>query len=165
VNLPLPPNTHSLAVLALTIFALVLFSRDKIPLASSSHFVLAALNVGFQLWTFSRNGKLLHAVDPFSGFGREALIAVCALMIAGSGLVRTGALAPVGHFLARVWIKRPCWSLLLTLLVGAAASAFINNVPIVVLLMPILISWNLNSASEKPTLTNCGFKFNYVNNS
>jgi Na+/H+ antiporter NhaD/arsenite permease-like protein len=163
VNLPLPPNTHSLAVLALTIFALVLFSRDKIPLASSSHFVLAALNVGFQLWPFSRNGKLLHAVDPFSGFGREALIAVCALMIAGSGLVRTGALAPVGHFLARVWIKRPCLSLLLTLLAGAAASAFINNVPIVLLLMPILISWNLNSASEKPILTNCGFKFNYVN--
>lgn len=143
MNLPLPPNTHSLAVLALTIFALVLFSRDKIPLESSSLFVLVVLTVGFQLWPFSSDGKLLHAVDFFSGFGHEALVAVCALMIAGSGLVRTGALEPVGHFLARVWIKSPSLSLLLTLLVGAAASAFINNVPIVVLLMPILINVSL----------------------
>jgi len=143
VNLPLPPNTHSLAVLALTIFALVLFSRDKIPMESSSLFVLVVLTVGFQLWPFSIDGKLLYAVDFFSGFGHEALVAVCALMIAGHGLVRTGALEPVGHFLARVWIKSPSLSLLLTLLVSAAASAFINNVPIVVLLMPILISVSL----------------------
>jgi len=135
MNFPPPPNTHSLAVLALTVIALVLFSRDKIPLESSSLFVLVALSVGFQLWPFSSDGKVLHAVDLFSGFGHEALIAVCALMIAGSGLVRTGALEPVGHLLARVWIKSPSLSLLLTLLVGAAASAFINNVPIVVLQM------------------------------
>jgi hypothetical protein len=65
VNLPLPPNTHSLAVLALTIFALVLFSRDKIPLGSSSLFVMVILTVGSQLWQFSSDGKLLHAVDFF----------------------------------------------------------------------------------------------------
>ncbi len=145
MNFPPPPNTHSLAVLALTLFALVLFSRDKIPLESSSLLVLVVLTVGFQLWPFSSDGKLLHAVDFFSGFGHEALVAVCALMIAGSGLVRTGALEPVGHFLARAWIKSPSVSLLLTLLVGAAASAFINNVPIVVLLMPILISVSLRT--------------------
>jgi len=143
VNLPLPPNTHSIAVLSLTVLALVLFSRDKIPLESSSLFVLVVLTVGFQLWPFFTDGKQLHAVDFFSGFGHEALVAVCALMIAGSGLVRTGALEPVGHFLASVWIKSPRLSLLLTLLVGAVASAFINNVPIVVLLMPILISVSL----------------------
>ena len=96
MNFPPPPNMHSLAVLALTVFALVLFSRDKIPLESSSLFVLVALTVGFQLWPFSSDGHVLHAVDFFSGFGHEALIAVCALMIAGSGLVRTGALEPVG---------------------------------------------------------------------
>jgi di/tricarboxylate transporter len=140
MNLPSPPNPHSLAVLALTVLALVLFSRSRIPLESSSLFVLVALALGFQLWPFSVDGTVLAAVDFFSGFGHEALVAVCALMIAGSGLMRTGALEPVGHFLARLWIRNPSASLLLTLLVGAAASAFINNVPIVVLLMPILIS-------------------------
>jgi len=141
------PNAHSLAVLVLTGLALVLFSRDKIPLETSSLLVLVALTVGFQLWPFSSDGRTLHAVDFFLGFGHEALVAVCALMIAGSGLVRTGALEPVGHFLARVWVKRPRLSLLLTLLVSAAASAFINNVPIVVLLMPILISVSLRTGT------------------
>jgi di/tricarboxylate transporter len=141
------PNAHSFAVLVLTGLALVIFSRDKIPLETSSLLVLVALTVGFQLWPFSSDGRTLHAVDFFLGFGHEALVAVCALMIAGSGLMRTGALEPVGHFLARVWVKRPRLSLLLTLLVSAAASAFINNVPIVVLLMPILISVSLRTGT------------------
>jgi di/tricarboxylate transporter len=147
MNFPPVPNPHSLAVLALTVVALVLFSRDKIPLETSSLVVLAALAVGFHLWPFAGNGQTLHAADFFLGFGHEALIAVCALMIAGNGLVRTGALEPVGHLLARAWIKSPRLSLLLTLLVGAASSAFINNVPIVVLLMPILVSVSLRTAT------------------
>jgi di/tricarboxylate transporter len=147
--MPVPPlpNPHSLAVLVLTALALVLFARDKIPLETSSLSVLVALTIGFQLWPFASDGRALHAVDFFQGFGHEALIAVCALMIAGSGLVRTGALEPVGHFLARMWVKRPRVSLLLTLLVSAAASAFVNNVPIVVLLMPILISVSLRTGT------------------
>jgi di/tricarboxylate transporter len=139
MSLPPPPNPHSLAVLALAALALVLFSRDRIPLESSSLFVLVALTVGFQIFPFFAEGRALPAVEFFSGFGHEALIAVCALMIAGSGLTRTGALEPLGHLLARVWAKSPRLSLLLTLVTGAAASAFVNNVPIVVLLMPILI--------------------------
>ncbi len=88
---------------------------------------------------------MLHAVDFFHGFGHEALVAVCALMIAGHGLVRTGALEPVGRVLARLWKVSPSISLLLTLLVGAFISAFINNVPVVVLLLPILISVSLRT--------------------
>lgn len=152
--MPFPPvpNPHSLAVLALTVFALALFSREKIPLETSSLLVLVVLTVGFELWPFAGDGQTLRAADFFLGFGHEALIAVCALMIAGSGLVRTGALEPVGHFLARAWIKRPRLSLLLTLLVGAAASAFINNVPIVVLLMPILIGVSLRTGTPASSI-------------
>ena len=158
MTIPLPPNPHSLAVLILTVLALVLFSRDNIPLESSSLLVLVALTVGFQIWPFSINGDVLHAVDLFSGFGHEALIAVCALMIAGNGLIRTGALEPVGHFLAKIWIKSPGMSLLLTLFISAAASAFINNAPIVVLLMPILISVSMRTGiSASSVLMPMGF--------
>jgi len=92
----------------------------------------------------------LHAVDFFSGFGHEALIAVCALMMAGQGLVRTGALEPVGRALAGFWSVSPSLSLLLTLVVGAVLSAFVNNVPIVVLLLPILMSTALKTG-EAPS--------------
>ncbi|MFT6124913.1 MAG: di/tricarboxylate transporter, partial [Shewanella sp.] len=90
-------------------------------------------------------GQHLEALQFFSGFGHEALVAVCALMIAGNGLVRTGALVPLGRILARLWLVSPALSMLLTLLVGAFLSAFVNNVPIVVLLLPILISVSLRT--------------------
>ena len=81
----------------------------------------------------------MKATEFFSGFGHQALIAVCALMVAGQGLVRTGALEPVGRYLSRFWGVSPLLSLLFTLILGATLSAFINNVPIVVLLLPILV--------------------------
>lgn len=140
MSLPPVPNVHALAVLLLTVFAFILFSREKIPLESSSLLVLLFLAVGFELFPFRVDGRALHAVDFFHGFGHEALVAVCALMIAGQGIVRTGALEPVGRALARFWKISPAISLLLTLLVAAAISAFINNVPVVVLFLPILIS-------------------------
>lgn len=49
MNFPTVPNPHSLAVPALTVFALVLFSRDKIPLETSSLLVLVALAVMMSL--------------------------------------------------------------------------------------------------------------------
>jgi Na+/H+ antiporter NhaD/arsenite permease-like protein len=156
--LPDIPNAHVTAVLALTAVSLVLFSREKIPLESSCLFVLVSLTAGFEIWPLIIDGHRFHAVDFFTGFGHEALIAVCALMIAGQGLVRTGALEPVGHTLGRLWVRRPGLSLLLTLIVAAATSAFINNVPIVVLLMPILISVSLRSpVSASAVLMPMGF--------
>ncbi|MDF1554337.1 MAG: SLC13 family permease [Deferrisomatales bacterium] len=146
--MPLPPlpDIHALAVLALTVLALYVFTRPNIPLESSSLFVLVAVVVGFALFPYTTaDGERLRAVDFFSGFGHEALVAVGALMIAGQGLVRTGALEPIGRALARLWRASPRLSLLLTLLVGALLSAFVNNVPVVVLLLPILISVSLRS--------------------
>ena len=110
--------------------------------------VLISLAVGFELFPFQVDGSVLHAVDFFHGFGHEALVAVCALMIAGQGITRTGALEPVGRALARLWKVSPNISLLLTLLVGAFISAFINNVPVVVLFLPILISVSLRTSMK-----------------
>jgi di/tricarboxylate transporter len=146
MNLPPTPEPHALAVLALVVLALVLFSREKIAIETSSLFILVLLTSGFVAFPYvTAQGEHLEAVDFFSGFGHEALVAVCALMIAGNGLVRTGALEPLGRNLARLWKLSPALSMLLTLIVGAFLSAFVNNVPIVVLLLPILISVSLRT--------------------
>ncbi|MBU2622527.1 MAG: SLC13 family permease [Pseudomonadota bacterium] len=145
MNLPPLPNFHAMSVMFLTVIALILFTREKIPLESSSLMVLMSLAVGFELFPFKVDGNVLHAVDFFHGFGHEALVAVCALMIAGQGIVRTGALEPVGRALTRLWKVSPAISLLLTLLTGAFISAFINNVPVVVLFLPILINVSLGT--------------------
>ena len=138
-------NPHATAVLILTVLALILFTRDRIPLETSSLFVLAILAAGFEIFPFTHDGVTLHAEDFFSGFGHEALVAVTALMIIGHGLGRTGALEPVGRVLARLWEVSPQLSFLLTLLVGAILSGFVNNVPIVILLLPILTSVSLRT--------------------
>jgi len=146
MDMPQLPDAHGIAVLLLILVALFLFTRDRIALETSSLAVLVVLAAGFELFPYTRDGVQLHAVDFFSGFGHEALVAVSALMIAGQGLVRTGALEPVGRTLARLWSGRPMLSLLLTLLAGASLSAFVNNVPIVVLLLPILVSISLRTS-------------------
>lgn len=134
------PNAHAMAVLALTGFALVLFTREKLLLETSSLLVLVLLTAGFELFPFHRGGEHFEPTALFYGFGHEALVAVCALMMLGQGLTRTGALEPVGRLLASLWAVRPGLSALVTLVAAAVLSAFVNNTPIVVLMLPILAS-------------------------
>lgn len=134
------PNYHALGVLLLVLLALVLFSRDRIPLETSSLVVLAILTIGFELFPYTGpDGRSVTPTDFYLGFGHQALVAVSALMILGQGLIRSGALEPVGRMLAVAWRRAPALSMLATLLVCAVLSAFINNTPIVVMLLPILI--------------------------
>jgi di/tricarboxylate transporter len=146
--MPPLPEPHALAVLALTVVALFLFTRERIPLESSSLVVLVLLTIGFEWFPYQDEAGLLHTIDFFSGFGHEALVAVCGLMIVGHGLVRTGALEPVGRLLARIWSLSPQLTLLLTLVLAGLLSAFVNNTPIVVLLLPILVSVSLRAGTS-----------------
>jgi di/tricarboxylate transporter len=152
------PNSHALAVMILIIVALILFTREAIPLQTTSLLVLVTITVGFTLFPFELDGRVLQASDFFLGFGHKALVAVCGLMLVGQGLIRTGALEPVGRFLARLWRKGPAVSLLFTILITAGLSAFINNTPIVVLMLPILIGVAVRTgASTSGTLIPMGF--------
>lgn len=142
--LPPLPNVHAIATMAMTVVALFLFTRDKWPLEITSLGLLALVAVGFALFPYQD----FEPTHLFAGFAHEALIAVCALMVLGQGLVHTGALEPVGRMLGKLWGKTPRLSFLVVLLVGAVLSAFVNNTPIVVLLLPILISVCMRSGSS-----------------
>ncbi|MDX1490739.1 MAG: SLC13 family permease [Pseudohongiellaceae bacterium] len=137
---PTVPNEHALLSMLLTVVALFLFTRKSIPLEISSLGLLAIMALLFSVYPFSENGEEFEAIEFFQGFGHEALITVCALMVIGQGLVQTGALEPIGRVLTRAWAVAPFISFLCTLIISAIMSAFINNTPIVVLLLPILIS-------------------------
>jgi di/tricarboxylate transporter len=140
------PDAHGLAVLVLTALALFLFTRDNIPLESSSLAILIILVVGFQLVPYEKAGEtILGPLDFFAGFGNEALVAICALMMVGKALETTGALQPLATLVSRAWSSRPVLALAATLVAGAILSAFMNNTPIVVLLMPILVGASLRA--------------------
>jgi len=85
-------SPHAIATMLLTVVALILFSREQTPLESSSLLVIVVLAAGFSIFPYTDStGQSLDPTKFFTGFGHEALIAVCALMVAGHGLVRTGA--------------------------------------------------------------------------
>lgn len=145
----MPLNEHAIWTMVLTALALFLFTRERLPLETTSLVVIVALTVGFTLFPYTdTEGRVLQPTSFFTGFGHEALIAVCGLMVAGYSIVRTGALDPVGRGLARTWLVSPLLSILITLIAAAILSAFVNNTPIVVLLLPILVNVALRTKSS-----------------
>ena len=137
--MPNLPDNHGIFVLLLTGFTLYLFTRDRLPLEASGLAILVILITSFQLYPYEADGGVLAPTIFLAGFGHEALIAVCALMIMGKGLETTGALQPLAIFLARTWMVRPRLASLGTILISAVLSAFLNNTPIVIMLLPMLI--------------------------
>ena len=133
------PDSHGIFVLLLTGFALYLFTRDRLPLEASGLTILIILILSFQLIPYEAGGEVLAPTLFLTGFGHEALIAVCALMIMGKGLETTGALQPLAASLAKAWMARPRLASLATLLISAVLSAFLNNTPIVIMLLPMLV--------------------------
>jgi len=139
------PDTHGVAVLLLIAVALFLFTRDRLPLETSSLAILIVLVAGFQFFPNDVDGVPLGPTQFLSGFGNEALIAICSLMMIGKALETTGPLQPLATIVSQTWSTRPSLALLLTLVAVAVLSAFINDTPIVVLMIPILVGISLRA--------------------
>jgi di/tricarboxylate transporter len=141
------PDPHAIAVMALTAIALYLFSRERLPIETSSLVVIALLAILFSVFPYGGE-KSLDPIRFFAGFGNEALVAICALMMASQGLVATGALAPLGRLVGRVWSWSPLIAMGVVLIITAVISAFMNNTPQVVLMIPILTAVALRSGTS-----------------
>ncbi len=83
---------------------------------------------------------VVPAEDAFSGFSNAAPITVAALYVVAAAIEKTGALTPVmqGTLGDRGKYRIP---LLRTLIPTAVASGFLNNTPIVAMLIPQVLSW------------------------
>jgi len=136
---PALPEPHAIFLLLLTVLALYLFTRDRLPLETSGLTILIVLVLVFQLFEFRGPSGPLVPQTFLSGFGHEALVTICALMIIGKGMETTGALQPLALSLAKAWMARPRLAALMTMLISAILSAFVNNTPVVVMLLPMLI--------------------------
>ncbi len=72
--------------------------------------------------------------------------------MASQGLVTTGALAPLGRVVSRIWQFSPLIAMGVVLIVTAVISAFMNNTPQVVLMIPILTSVAMRSGMSPSKL-------------
>jgi di/tricarboxylate transporter len=131
---------HGVVVLAFTVGVFVVFVRDRWPIASVCLGILAFLPAFFLVFPLEVEGAPLAPARFYAGFGHPALVAICALMVLGQGLVVTGALEPVARRLSGLVAQRPFLALAAVLLAAAGASGFVNDTPVVVLLLPLLIA-------------------------
>ena len=139
-----PLDSHGIAIMLLAVVALALFSRDRIPMETSALLLLGVLVTGFELFPYvSPQGTQVRATDFLAGFGNAALLTVMSLLICARALEVTGALQPVADRLAQLWLRRPTLALLAALLLACGLSMFLNNTPVVAMLLPILIGVSL----------------------
>ncbi len=143
--MPELPSPHALAAIVLALFAIFLYTRERLPLESSSFFILCVILLWFETYPIDYAGERVRAGDILSGFGNEALIAVISLMILARSLEVTNALQPVGQVLAGLWRLRPRFAFLVTMLTAVVLSMFLNNTPVVAAIMPLLVAVSLQA--------------------
>jgi di/tricarboxylate transporter len=134
---PIPGlDWHAIAVLVGMVTVFVVMARERLPITVVSLCIIAALAVGIQLFPYEG----LAPIDFFTGFGHEALVAICSLMVLGRGLVMTGALEPLARMLASIWKMSSMLAMFAVLITCILLSGVLNDTPIVVLMTPVLIS-------------------------
>ncbi|WP_369815210.1 SLC13 family permease [Erythrobacter sp. YT30] len=98
---------------------------------------IAVIAVGLYFFPLEGTKPTDGLALAFGGFGHYALITICALMIMGRGLVVTGALEPAARLLEQLFRFNLQLGLLFSLIITLVLSMFVNNTPVLVLMIPI----------------------------
>ena len=133
------PSPHAAAAIALTVLVFYGFASGKARVEIISLLTIGVIALGLYFAPLPGTEPKDGLVLAFEGFGHPALITICALMIMGRGLVVTGALDPAARALRTVWNINNQLGLLVTLLLAFGASMIINDTPVLVLLLPIMV--------------------------
>jgi len=131
------PSYHAMAAMIVTVAMFVGFVRGRLSIEIVSLLTIAVIAVGLYFFPLPDTRPIDGLALAFGGFGHYALITICALMIMGRGLVVTGALEPAARILERVFKFNLQIGLLVSLLIAFVLSMFVNNTPVLVLMIPI----------------------------
>ncbi len=112
------------------VVAVVLFATRALPFEAASVLTIAALCLS----------GILTPQEALSGFSNQATITIAAMFILSAALIKTGALDfLVGLLRTRARNEMSRLIILLALVVGFA-SAFLNNTPVVVMMIPVVLA-------------------------
>lgn len=117
-------------VFALLIGAMISFAREKFPpdVIALTLFVVIALT------------GLVSVKDAFATFSNPAPITVAAMFVLSAALVRCGALDYLSSAIERAAVLPYPVVLFLVVVVVAFVSAWINNTPVVVVFVPVVLN-------------------------
>ncbi|MCB2205068.1 SLC13 family permease [bacterium] len=127
-------------VIGLLAAALVLFSIERIRVDVTAVLIMAALIVS----------GVLTPRQGFAGFSNTATITVAAMFVISEALRRTGAVSYLAVASKKIFNRGYMQGLILTMVLIAVVSAFINNTPVVAVFIPVLLSVS-NDTSISPT--------------
>lgn len=126
--------------MAVTIAMFIAFARGRYREEIISLVTIAVIAVGLYFAPLPGTRPTDGLALAFAGFGHSALITICALMIMGRGLVVTGALEPFARALEQLFRWNSQLGLLAALLIAFFLSMFVNDTPVMVLLIPIIVT-------------------------
>lgn len=127
---PEPARVPEFLFLGILAAAITLFATVWIPYEATAALVVGALALT----------GLLPIEDAFSGFSNPATITVGCMFIVSAALIRTGALEFLVRLLRDGSAKRLGRLILLLAIVVGIASAFLNNTPVVVMSVPVVLA-------------------------
>ena len=126
---------EQLFFILILIGAVVLFATRALPYEATSAFILGMLVIS----------GVLSVEDALSGFSNPATVTIAAMFVLSAGLIRTGALEVVVALLRRTSRNSlPRLVFVLALTVGVS-SAFLNNTPVVVMMIPVVLAISRHS--------------------
>jgi di/tricarboxylate transporter len=117
-------------VSAILLLALYLFVSEHLPIDVTAITIVVALLVT----------RILTPAEAVAGFAHPAVITVGSMFLISRGLVRTGAVEFIGRRIIALARGDVRLALVVILLTVAVSSAFINNTPVVVLFIPVVLS-------------------------
>ena len=129
-------------IFALILGALGFYLRERASMELTSLGLVCVLLVFFHFFpVIGDAGELVVTPERIlKGFANPALITVLALLVIGQGMVRTGVLERGAAILLGLCGKNAGLVTAMLLLLGVAivTSAFLNNIPVVVIFIPIM---------------------------
>lgn len=138
------PDFHLIATFAIIAATIVAYASERWSMEAVSLVSLAAILLLFGAFPYSgpatgSDGGVLGAEQLLAGFANPALATVIALLIVGQGLFATDAMEAPARYLGRLG-GASSYRPILFILVGAGLiSAFLNNTPVVVIFIPVLV--------------------------
>lgn len=126
----LPPVTTGMVVVfAIAVGAFVLFASETVRVDVTALAVMVALMV-LEPWT------QIAPSEGVSGFSNEATIVILAMFILSGGIRRSGVVQRLSVWMLSVAGADEFRQLLVTVGIGGVPSGFINNTPVVAMLIP-----------------------------
>ncbi len=136
----LMPDFHLVAIFVIIAATIVAYASERWAMEIVSLVSLAAVLVVFGVVPYiGADGQPLGIDRLLSGFSNPALATVIALLIVGQGLFATDAMEAPARRLGRMGGTKSFRPILFILVGAGVISAFLNNTPVVVIFIPILV--------------------------